>query len=192
MSLHPIVRFAAGGELPGWSVAGEARRAHMARVVGVLEGWAEALALSGDERIRWRAAGYLHDVLRDAPADDLVLDAPDGLEASSDPMLLHGPAAAERLRQDGVEDVSLLRAVAHHTAGHPDLDGLGRALYAADFLEPGRAERADWRADLRNRYPLEPDEVLLEVARARICVLLEAGRALTDETRRFWNSLVEG
>jgi 2-amino-4-hydroxy-6-hydroxymethyldihydropteridine diphosphokinase len=100
---------------------------------------------------------------------------------------------AERLRREGVADEPFLRALAYHTLGHPDLDRAGRALYAADFLEPGReGEGEAWRADLRRRFPEEPDSVVTEIVRARILHLVERGRPVRSETVAFWNSLAEG
>ena len=104
--------------------------------------------------------------------------------------LLHGPAAAGRLAREGVRDDSLLRAVACHTLGHPDLDTAGVALYAADFLEPGRADPAGWRASLRRRMPGELDEVALEVARARTNHLRKIDRTVRPETSAFLELLM--
>ena len=78
-----------------------------------------------------------------------------------------------------------MRAVAFHTLGHPGLDTAGVALYAADFLEPGRAVRADWRASLRGRMPDELDDVVLEVARARTEHLRGIGGSVRPETAAF-------
>lgn len=99
--------------------------------------------------------------------------------------LLHGPAAAGRLAGEGVRDEGLLRAVAFHTLGHPALDTAGVALYAADFLEPGRAQQAEWRASLRGRMPGELDEVALEAASARTAYLRGISRAIRPETAAF-------
>ena len=99
--------------------------------------------------------------------------------------LLHGPAAAGRLAREGVRDDGLLRAVAFHTLGHPDLDAAGVALYAADFLEPGRPIRAEWRASLRRRMPGEMDDVVLEVASARTRHLRGISESLRPETAAF-------
>lgn len=99
--------------------------------------------------------------------------------------LLHGPAAAGWLAREGVGDDGLLRAVAFHTIGHPELDTAGVALYAADFLEPGRAVRAEWRASLRQRMPGELDEVALEVAHARTEHLRGIDGSIRAETAAF-------
>jgi 2-amino-4-hydroxy-6-hydroxymethyldihydropteridine diphosphokinase len=161
----------------------------MGRVAGLLDAWAAGLGLGGAERVRWRAAGYLHDALRDERAEALRGHVPPSLRALPG-ALLHGPAAAERLRAAGVDDDGLLSAVAYHTIGDARLDTLGRALYAADFLEPGRSFLEEWRAGLRARMPGDFSAVLLEIARARIENLLARGTSVLPETTAFWNALV--
>ena len=84
-------------------------------------------------------------------------------------------------------DEGFLRAVAYHTIGHPELDELGRALFMADYLEPGRRYDPDGLAALRARMPAARDEVLLTVLRARIHRQLREGRPLRPETVAFWN-----
>ncbi|TVP57321.1 MAG: HD domain-containing protein [Gemmatimonadales bacterium] len=184
-----ILRDAAEGRLPDWAVAGKSRRRHMERVAGLLDEWADARQLGAEERVRWRAAGFLHDVLREATPSDLRPRVPVQLRALSGP-LLHGPAAAERLRDEGVGDEAFLRAIAFHTIGHPDFDALGQALYCADYLEPGRRDPEGWKAKRRARFPKRPDFVTFEVLRARIRTILEAERRLPDATVAFWNQRV--
>lgn len=190
MSLHSIVRDASDGRLPDWAVAGPERRKHMERVAELLGAWADTLGLDAEEGARWRAAGLLHDALRDADPEALRPRVPPELAALPG-SLLHGPAAAERLRVDGVEDGELLRTIAYHTVGSADFRRLGRALYAADFLEPGRPYLPDWRAELRGRMPGELDAVVLEIVRSRIRHRLDLGRSVLPRTLDFWNRLVE-
>ena len=186
--VHARIAEAAEGRLPDWSVAGSERRAHMGRVAALLDEWAEALGLDEPERLRWRAAGWLHDALRDERPDALRPLVPErfrGLPGK----ILHGPAASERLRADGVTSADLLDAVAFHTLGDAGLGRLGRALYAADFLDPGRAFLPEWRAALRARMPEELDGVVREIVRARIGHLLERELPLRPETVGLWNAL---
>lgn len=191
MTIHPVVARAAGGRLPEWAEASAARREHMARVAALLEGWAGALGLDREERTRWLAAAWLHDALRNADPEALRPRVPPPAAALPGP-LLHGPAAAERLRIDGVDDGELLRAVAYHTLGHPGLAALGRALYAADFLEPGRDLLNDWRAGLRDRCPGDLPGVVKEILGARIVHLVGRGSPLRAETVAFWNAMAVG
>ncbi len=153
----------------------------------LLTGWAEARGLPEEDRVRWRAAGYLHDALRQADLDELTF----WTERDWDPALLHGPACAARLREEGVEDEALLRAVTYHTLGHPELDDLGRHLYLADFLEPGRQILPDVRERLRSILPDEPLEALLSVVALRIAHRLEVRGGIRRETVAFWNRLLE-
>jgi predicted HD superfamily hydrolase involved in NAD metabolism len=177
-----LVRDAARGRLPEWVVLSERRRGHVRRVAGLLGAWADRLALDADEAVRWRAAGWLHDVLREAPPEALrpLVPAP---FAELPPKLLHGPAAAERLAGDA--DAELLDAIRFHTLGSPRFGRLGRALYLADFLEPGRSLRPDWTARLRERMPHDLDAVLAEVVRERVRHVRERGGDLHPETIAF-------
>jgi HD superfamily phosphohydrolase YqeK len=187
MAGDALLARAATGQLPSWARAYDKRRAHIARVAQLLGEWAHTLA--PQEEVRWRAAAWLHDSLRDA--DEAELRSLIVAEFADWPAsLLHGPAAASQLRRDGVRDESVLRAIAYHTVGHADLDLLGRSLYLADFLEPGRKFAADWRADLRARMPNEHEFVLREVAAQRLGHLIAEKAPLRPETVGFWNSLV--
>ncbi|HSG47780.1 MAG TPA: HD domain-containing protein [Longimicrobiales bacterium] len=189
--VHPVVKKAAKGILPDWAQVDDSRYAHMERVSALLKGWAKAAGLPKEERRRWRALGFLHDALKNVPAEqlrDLVREDLRDLPGA----VLHGPAAAAMLRHDGVEDESLLLAVAYHTLGHPRLDDGGRALYAADFLEPGRNLRNKWRSSLRDRMPAELEAVTKEILAARIIHLLRRGRTVQPETMAMWNSLAGG
>ena len=53
--------------------------------------------------------------------------------------MLHGPAAAARFEREGETRQGVLDAVRYHTIGYLEWDRTGRALYMADFLEPGRS-----------------------------------------------------
>ncbi len=189
--LPEVLAQAAEGRLPDWAQVSEDRRAHIARVAALVEAWAAALALPEPEPRRWRAAAWRHDALRDAPPRELRPLVPES-ERSLPGVLLHGPAVAARLRQEGVADEPLLRAIAWHTLGHPELDLLGKALYLADYLEPGRGFDPQRRASLRARMPRALDEVLQEVAASRMHHVIESRRLLRPESVAFWNVIVGG
>jgi 2-amino-4-hydroxy-6-hydroxymethyldihydropteridine diphosphokinase len=158
----------------------------MERVADLLTSWSRELGLDEEAQLRWRAIGFLHDALREASPEELRGCVPPALRDLPG-LVLHGPAAAERLRSAGVTDAEVLDAVAYHTIGAPSLGQLGRALYAADFLEPGRPFLPEWRASLRARMPWELDAVTREVLGARIRHLVEKGSELLPQTIAFWN-----
>lgn len=188
-ALSPVVRDAARGVLPDWARASPKRRAHIGRVAALLEEWARALDLPDGERDRWVAAGWLHDVLREAPPEELRPLLPPEFR-DLPPKLLHGPAAAERLA--GQADPELLDAIRYHTLGSGRFGRLGRALYLADFLEPGRRYEPEWTAALRARMPHDFDGVLREVVRARVGHVEESGSVLHPETRALHAQVTEG
>ena len=187
--MHPVLEALLVGQLPQWAVVGVERRAHMDRVAALLNDWAMGLDLPELECRRWRAVGLVHDVLRDLEPSELRENLPQ-IFAELPRGILHGPAAAERLRTDGVEDGELLTAVAFHSVGDTRFGRLGRALYAADFLEPGRAFLPEWRAELRERMPDDFDAVVFDVAATRIRNLIERGSEVLPQTLAFWNMMV--
>lgn len=185
VGLHPIVAAAAAGEIPPWGSVRPDRRGHMAAVARLLDLWAHRLDLPSVDRARWAAAAWLHDALRDADPAELAEEA-----GEFPPPVRHGPAAAARLVRDGVVDDELLEAVRWHTLGSPGWGRLGRFLYLADYLEPGRSFRAAERAALRARLPEEADTVLREVCGRRVAWLTTRRLPLHPRTVAFWNELV--
>ena len=103
--------------------------------------------------------------------------------------LRHGPAAAARAKGEGEIDRGVLDAVRYHSVGLAEWDMVGRILYCADFLEPGRPFDRDERAELANRLPLELGHVLRTVASRRLRYIITSGWPLPEPAYRFWNSL---
>lgn len=164
----------------------EKRLAHIARVTALLDHWSEALRLDDTSRQLWHDAGRYHDALRDAPNTDLqalttVYDLPDAAR--------HGPAAAAMMIQEGEQRDELLEAVRWHTVGSGAWGPTGRALYMADFLEPGRTfaakDRAFWAAHVPNDF----DGVFRQVVRARLEWTLREGHALFPQAVALWNAV---
>jgi predicted HD superfamily hydrolase involved in NAD metabolism len=91
-------------------------------------------------------AGLMHDLAKCFPASKLLaIAAAEGWEldaAERDcPHLLHAPAGAVVARDRfGVRDEQVLKAIAHHTLGSPDMDAVSAVVYLADALEPGRGD----------------------------------------------------
>ena len=189
-ALHPVIRAAADGALPDWAAMTPGRLAHAERVARLMRKWAKAHALRKADRARWSAAGFLHDALKGVSPRklrkefDLPRDCPDPV--------VHGPACARRLEDEGVSDRELLRAIAHHTTGHRKLDLLGRSLYLADYLDPGRASGRLKRQRLRSRMPHELEDVLATVAAAKIGTLLERRLTIPKVTVEFWKDVIGG
>lgn len=170
--------------LPAWAQVTERRRAHIERVTQLLDRWSEALNLTPADQQLWHDAGRYHDALRDATLEQLR-------QAVGDPSLpdtvLHGPAAAAKMERDGETRRELLDAVRWHTLGNPAWGRVGRALFMADYLEPGRPFSQQDRAFLASHVPVDFDGVFRQVVRTRIEWTLREGKSIFPETVALWN-----
>lgn len=172
--------------LPPWAAVSEARRAHIARVVALVERWAGALGVAADERQAWHDAALWHDALRDAPVETLRAVLRD---AETDSNLLHGPAAAAQLAAQGERRTEVLDAVRWHTVGSVAWGSTGRALYMADFLEPGRPFGKTDRAYLARQVPRDFDGTFRQVVRLRLEWALRDGKGLLPSTVALWHAV---
>ncbi len=178
------------GGLPAWAVVTPRRAGHIGRVAAQLARGAEERGPDAAEAARWRRAALLHDALRDAP--DEVLAGYCARPARWPRSIWHGPAAAAAARRDGERDRGVLAAVHYHSLGFARWDDVGRFLFLADYLEPGRAHERPVLDALAARVAAEPDAVLREVAANKLRWLVHAGRPIPRETWDFWNSLAAG
>ena len=182
---------AAEPQLPSWAQVGEKRRGHIARVTALLDRWAAEMSLTAGEAQAWHDAGRWHDALRDAPEADLRELLRGTPFAASPSGVLHGPAAAARLEREGEARAGVLLAVRWHTVGNAAWDHTGRALFMADFLEPGRGFMRHDRAFLASLLPRDFDGVFRQVVRMRLEWTLREGEPLFPEGIVLWNSVFE-
>lgn len=172
--------------LPAWACVSEKRRRHIMGVVHVIATWAATMHVSDAERRDWRDAALWHDALKDAAEAELraLVDG-----APFEVQMLHGPAAAARLVIDGERRENVLDAIRFHTVGSLEWDRTGRALYMADFLEPGRKFRRRDREFLARQVPSDFDGVFREVVRMRIEWSVQEGYSLFPQTIELWNAV---
>lgn len=170
-------------QLPVWAQVSSKRLSHIERVTALLDQWSTALHLTEPERQLWHDAGCWHDALRDAPLEELRSAVPEPYPDN----VLHGPAAASRLRDDGETREELLEAIRWHTLGNPEWGRVGRALFMADYLEPGRPFANADRAFLAAHVPLDFDGVFRQVVRTRLEWTLREGKMIFPETVALWN-----
>ncbi len=173
-------------ELPAWAVVSERRRAHIGRVTRLLDVWARALHLDSAEAQAWYDAGRWHDALRDC--DEATLRAATG-DAESPFGTLHGPAAANKLESLGEARRDVLDAIRWHTTGSGTWGRTGRALYMADYLEPGRPFAVADRSFLAQHVVLDFDGVFRQVVRHRFEWTLREGKAFFPQTVAMWNAV---
>ena len=172
--------------LPPWARVTDRRRAHIERVTSLLDEWAARLSLAAAEAQAWHDAGAWHDALRDAGDEELVKWGGNGRPLG----ILHGPAAAARLEHEGEQRSDVLAAIRWHTLGSPAWERTGRALYMADFLEPGRPFMRRDRAFLAAHVPSDFDGVFRQVVRMRLEWTVREGKPIFPETAELWNQLL--
>ena len=117
------------------------RYEHTLRVADAAERLAEAHGL---DRAATRLAALLHDSAREVGPEELLRLAeerglPVGPLERESPKLLHGPVAAELVRDDlGVENEGVLEAIRAHTTGATGICPVALAVFLADKIEPAR------------------------------------------------------
>lgn len=173
-------------DLPDWARVSDKRAEHIQRVTGLLNAWAAAMRLPPTEARAFVDAGVLHDALRDATEAELRGITGD---TESPVGLLHGPAAAIMLEKDGAMRADVLDAIRYHTVGNVRWGIIGRALFMADFLEPGRKFMRKDRYFLSLQVPNSFDTVFRQVVRMRLEWTVREGNQIFPETAALWNSL---
>lgn len=111
-------------------------------------------------------AGLAHDITKELPdCEQLKIIQREGggideIEQSR-LNLLHGRTAAFILKNKfGIKNREVLDAIRFHTFGHPSFGALGKILYLADKIEPGRKNAGHFRAEA-DKTPLS--ETVLNV-----------------------------
>jgi 2-amino-4-hydroxy-6-hydroxymethyldihydropteridine diphosphokinase len=155
-------------------------------VTALLADWADAMGLAAAEKQCWVDAGRYHDALRDAPVDELRALAGSGLEEVE---LLHGPATVAKLEQLGETRRNLLDAIRYHSIGWKNWDRVGKALYMADYLEPGRTFEPERRERLRALVPVDFEAAFREVVRGRMAYARAHGFTEYPESVELLTSL---
>ncbi len=172
--------------MPTWACVSKKRLDHIARVTSLLRAWAAAMRLPTEEANAWTDAGVWHDALRDAPEAQLRRITGDSTTPAE---LLHGPASATQLEKDGEKRQGVLDAIRYHTVGSPGWDRTGKALYMADYLEPGRKFSREDRNFLAAQVPTAFDAAFRQVVRFRLDWSVREGNHIFPETVALWNSL---
>ena len=173
--------------LPTWACVTEKRRGHILRVTELLASWANEMRIAAAERREWIDAGLWHDAIKDLTEGDLRELV--GAHVNIEGPLLHGPAVAAKLERMGETRRDLLDAIRFHSIGAADWARTGKALYMADFLEPGRGFAKRDRAFLAKQVPHDFDGVFRQVVRSRLEWSLREGHSLYPQTVDLWNQV---
>lgn len=132
-----------------------------------------------NERIGY-LAGIAHDMCKELSNEEMLeLVHQDQKSISileqNRPSLLHGRAAAVLIQKKfGVMDKDVCSAIANHTFACADLCDLGKILFAADKIEPGRPQSTE--SYRNNLFAKSLDDLTLSVLKENIEYLESRGK----------------
>lgn len=139
-------------------------------------------------------AGLLHDYCKEYPKEHLVKLAIESKFLSSRedllmPQILHGPVAAYVLKQDKIiESEDVLQAIRFHTTGHPDMDGLAKIIFIADYVEPGRkTPNIDKLFQLATK---DLDSCIVEIIDQTVYYLMDGHKIIHEDMMRLRNKII--
>ena len=139
-------------------------------------------------------AGLLHDCAKCMSHEERVtLCRNHAVEISQsemkNPSLLHAKAGAILAKEAyHITDSDILRAIAVHTTGIPDMSMLDKIIYIADYIEPGR-DQAPNLAYLRKMAYRDLDSCIALISHDTLCYLQTKNYAIdpaTEETYHFY------
>lgn len=116
-----------------------------------------------------------------------------GLVERYEPILLHGPIAAQWLiGDDGDLDQSVLESVAWHTTGKPGMSDIAKVVFLADKLDPRKVARFPFLERVGELSKRSLDLAILEYLDKTIEYFLGNGGLVHTASIEFRNELLIG
>lgn len=134
-------------------------------------------------------AGIGHDICKEMPPELILSFAKrDGQPITKIEKekisLLHGRAAAVKLHDDfAITNKDILFGVANHTFGSSKLGKIGKIVFIADKIEPGREHVTPEYLEKMFSYDL--DELVKIVVKENVDYLISKGRKVAPQTMEF-------
>ena len=158
-----------------------------------------ALELAGRHQVeeeQVRLGALAHDIARAMKGADLLHKARElgiavhPVEAKV-PLLLHGPVGAELLRRvDGVEDHDIYEAVYWHSTAQRGMGPTAKIVFLADKLDPQKAGRYPFLAELKDLAMESLDRAILEFLGRELVSLLQRGELVHPVSVEARNELL--
>ncbi len=137
-----------------------------------------------------------HDLARALKSDTLLSEAlshginPDIVERH-EPLLLHGPVAAQWLEHDDqYENGPVIQAVRWHTTGFAGMGEVEKTVFLADKLDPNKVRRYPYLKKVQNLAISDLDSAIVEYIDRQIEFLLERGFLIHPASLEFRNHLI--
>ena len=156
----------------------------------------ELAAIHGVDPGKVETAALAHDLYRAHDEEHLLSEAKSrGLAIAPveerAPLLLHGPLAAHRLREEcAVDDEEVLQAVCWHSTSCPGMSRVGLVVFIADKVEPQKVERAPHLGKTAALARRSLEQAAVEYLTAEIASLLERGSLIHPASIEARNDLL--
>lgn len=138
-------------------------------------------------------AGIAHDICKEMDDSLMIsLAKKDGMEISDAERekvsLLHGRAAAVFIQEEfDVFDGDIIESISNHTLGKENLCDLGKIVYCADKIEPGRPQSTEEYR--KNLFSKSLNEMTAIVVRENMEYLEKKGKKIAPQSKLFLESL---
>lgn len=107
------------------------------------------------------------------------------------PMLLHGTVAAQWIQEEvGISDKRIIEAVRYHSIGKRDMGQVGRIVFIADKLEPGKRQREKQLDTILEITKNNLDAGIKRYIDTKIGYHLAKGNVIHPATMEFRNDLL--
>ena len=171
----------------------EGLKDHIARTCKLGE---ELALIHGADVVRCDIAIKAHDLFRHNTDEELLrrsreLNITIGSVEHNDPILLHGPIAANILMESlkcPYQDV--IDAVKYHTTGRPDMSLVEKIVFIADKVEPAKVKSNDSLGPILAIAKVDLDKSIEMYLSFRIRERIEGGHLVHPLAIETWNCLV--
>lgn len=147
-------------------------------------------------------AGLLHDCAKYFSDEDQIRLCREGNVSltqteTENPKLIHAKLGTYiAVRDYGVGDAQILKAIESHTTGQPDMTMLQKIIYLADMLEPTRQKNIIPHLDEMRTLAFEDiDECIYKVTKNQLQFLESKGKGkvdpMTRETYYYYKDIYE-
>ncbi|PKM83513.1 MAG: phosphohydrolase [Firmicutes bacterium HGW-Firmicutes-13] len=162
--------------------------------LGVEKASVELALIHGEDKVKAKKAGLLHDYGKQFSAQELLNKAEElGLPVSrveeNNPELLHAPIGALLVERDlGIKDEEILEAISCHTTGEAYMSRLSRIVFLADYIEENRTFPGI--EEIRDLSRTDLDMSVLRAIDRTILYVIERGFLLHPKSVHFRNTLI--
>ena len=137
-------------------------------------------------------AGILHDITKEAPDEEhMELFRKGNIELTKYEIgtkkLWHAISGSVMIKELGVDDEEIVRAIRYHTTGRENMNLLEKVLYIADFISDDRDY--DGVDRMREKAKISLETAMLEGLQFTLMEIMEREKAIHPDSVAAYNEL---